>query len=180
MKIENEFISDNEFFKLLNDYGFEYEDGDGKVFITETNETTKIEDILDELIPSLLLVNNIENDIIYIGYYANIKNYPKEYKLYSISNSKPKGINIDIIEEFIPNWMFVKAYKDGKISEEKYEKLYRKQLDKIEWKTMVNILKNLLANKSIILCYEEKEEFGHRHILAEWLEEHTIVKVEEL
>lgn len=144
------------------------------------NENVKVKDVLDELIPSILLVNNIGNNIIYTGHYTNIRNYPKEYKLYSVSNSKPKGIDIDTIEEFIPNWTIIKAYKDNKISEEKYKELYRKQLDEIEWKTMVSILKKLLTNKSILLCYEERYNFCHRHILAKWLEEHTVIKVEEL
>ena len=180
MKIGNQFISDEDWNKILSYYDFEFEEGEGKVFIEETNETISIAEYLDHLIPSILLVENKKNDIIYTGYYDNIKNYPKEYKLYSISNSKPKEINVDIIEEFIPSWYIVKAYKEGKISEEKYEELYRKQLSKIEWDTMINILKKLLTNKSILLCYEKKGSFCHGDILAKWLEENTIIKVEEL
>lgn len=49
----NDFISDDEFFELLSYYDFEFEEGNGEVFIEETSQIVKIEEFLDELIPKL-------------------------------------------------------------------------------------------------------------------------------
>lgn len=132
----------------------------------------------DELLPSLLLAINTGNNVIYTGYYANMKNYSK-YKCYSISNSKPKGIEIDTIKEFVPDWNILKDYKEGKIDKKIYENLYLSQLNKIDWNTGMNILRKLLENKSILLCYEQNS-FCHRHILAKWLEENTVIELREV
>lgn len=58
MEIGNQFISDEDWNKILNYYDFEFEEGEGKVFIEETNETISIEECLEHLIPSILLVEN--------------------------------------------------------------------------------------------------------------------------
>lgn len=51
--MDNDFISDNDFFKLLSCYDVEVEEGDGEIFIEETNKTVKVKEFLDELTPQL-------------------------------------------------------------------------------------------------------------------------------
>lgn len=117
--------------------------------------------------------------VVYTGYYAKLKDY-NGYKAYSISNSKPKGINIDIIKEFIPSWDIVKGYKDGSLTVDEYTILYRSELDSLDKERLKCIINTLLECNSVLLCYEKSDNFCHRHILGKWLEEHTNIKVHEL
>ena len=69
----------------------------------------------------------------------------------------------------------------GKISERKnnyfyiknYYNLVLKQLDAKE-------IFNLFNNGTIFLCYEDNNEFCHRHIVAYWLEKELGIKVPEI
>ena len=72
-------------------------------------------------------------------------------------------------------WFLDKYKKDG--DEEFYKKQYQKEvLDKLDPK---QIFKELGKN-SILLCWEGKGKFCHRHLVARWLEKHLNITVKEI
>lgn len=93
----------------------------------------------------------------------------------SISGDKGKRANFNgkNLSELAPKKEFWQKWHDniGKISEEEnilyYVKEYYHQVLK---KLDPGLLFESLSNKTILLCYEESEEFCHRHLVAFWLE----------
>ena len=93
----------------------------------------------------------------------------------SISGDKGKKVNFKgkNLSELAPKKEFWQKWHDniGKISEEEntlyYVKEYYHQVLK---KLDPELLFDSLPNKTILLCYEESEEFCHRHLVAFWLE----------
>lgn len=117
---------------------------------------------------------------IYTGYYNKVKEY-KDLKLQtiSISRTEPKSIVIDgKIQELCPNNNILWDFKNGKIDEAEYTSEYLSQLDNIGIK---NILLKIhhFGDNVILLCWESPEKFCHRHILADYINEHSLLKVVE-
>lgn len=113
--------------------------------------------------------------MIYTSYFAHINKIPKEYKLYYISTSTVYPM--PQLSCVVPNWQIVKEYKDGIINEEVYTQKYLNMLEN----NKEEILKQIqsLSDNSVLLCYEGKNKFCHRHILAEWLKTYNI-NIEEI
>lgn len=93
----------------------------------------------------------------------------------SISGDKGKRVNFNgkTLSQLAPKKEFWQKWHDniGKISEEEntlyYVKEYYYQVLK---KLDPELLLDSLPNKTILLCYENSEEFCHRHLVAFWLE----------
>lgn len=109
----------------------------------------------------------------YTSYFGNIKNIDKRiYKLASISNKKPRFCDADVLDwSFLgPQSDLLDGYKEGKIDQETYTNIYTKNLEEIwpsiEGWMMVNYNKNI-----VLLCYEGKNKFCHRYILADFLKQ---------
>ena len=84
----------------------------------------------------------------------------ENYKGLSMSNLSPK-------KEFYDIW---KA-NQGKISEEENNLYYiREYYDKVLRYLDPNEIISKFPENPILLCYEEPEEFCHRHLVAFWLE----------
>lgn len=107
------------------------------------------------------------------SYFANWRKFPENYEQISISLYPPKGWNKKELKCFSPSAALLAAYKNHAISEEEYKKVYIQQL--IDRGLTPEKVKNMLPENALLLCYEKKGDFCHRHILAEWLKD-----VEEL
>ena len=113
----------------------------------------------------------MEEKIILTSNYNNMKHGNK----ISISGDKGKKVNFNgnYLSKLAPKKEFWQKWHDniGKISEEEntlyYVKEYYHQVLK---KLDPELLLDSLPNKTILLCYEESEEFCHRHLVAFWLE----------
>jgi len=114
--------------------------------------------------------------MIYTSYFAHISKLPKEYPLYYISNSTINS-RIQQLSCVVPDWHIVKDYKDGLINEEVYTQKYLQMLEDNKEEILKQI-KNL-PNNSVLLCYEGKTKFCHRHVLADWLKTYNI-EIEEI
>jgi uncharacterized protein YeaO (DUF488 family) len=125
----------------------------------------------------------------FTSYYANIKNIPKDYILVSISGDIPDYIKEQMNiwdRRFAPNWDLFKEYKnspEGQQRENKYVERFKNEvLTKYD---STDILKDWsdkagLNEKFVLLCYEVPEDFCHRHIVAEALEEKYGVEIPEI
>ena len=103
------------------------------------------------------------------------KNYKSNnYITYAISGNKGKDVNYEgkCYPKLAPKKSFWKKWHDniGKISDEENNKYYIEQfyievLSKLDVEEVYNELKH-----GILLCYEDNDEFCHRHIVASWIE----------
>lgn len=73
--------------------------------------------------------------------------------------------------QLAPPWSLVKME-----DEKEYTKEYRKILDKLD---PAMVLEDL-GEGAILLCWEKAGEFCHRRLVAEWLEEHLGITVNEI
>ena len=74
-------------------------------------------------------------------------------------------------------------YKRGAITEERYAEIYTNQLELLkenEVDIMVVLEKQMQGIDTILLCYEGKDKFCHRHLLAEWLNDKYGLDIKEL
>lgn len=118
-------------------------------------------------------------------YTCNHKNYDSNYyRTFAISGNRGKDANYtgEVFSLLAPKFSFWKIWHDniGISPEEEnikyYIKEYYKQvLKKLDVKEIYQKLDN-----SILLCYEDNDEFCHRHIVAEWFQMLLDVEVPEV
>lgn len=96
------------------------------------------------------------------------------FKVYSISRDKGKDANyvgdyflsLAPKREFFKTWRHNRGLIDEKTNNEYYmREFYKQVLKELNPEEIYKTLDN-----SILLCYEENNEFCHRHIVAAWLE----------
>lgn len=106
------------------------------------------------------------------------------YKTYSISGDRGREANYkgECYSKLAPKKSFWQVWHDniGKISEEENNKYYieeywREVLSKLDPEEVYDEL-----NGSTLLCYENNNEFCHRHIVAAWFELLLNKKVPEI
>ena len=122
--------------------------------------------------------------MIYTSYYANYKNFG-DAVLVQISRSKPSSVFINYaISEFMPSSSLLFNYKAGKVSEDMYISEYIAQLDKHSDDRYQSFFDWLLSQEKdvVFLCYEGKDKFCHRHILADYLNKKSkgVLNIQEL
>lgn len=110
---------------------------------------------------------------IFTGSYSNCKSG----NLVSISGDKGKSANFNgnAYTKLAPKRDFFVAWKyNTTLSEDENNKYYMKEFYKqvLSQLNPIDTLKELssFGNNVIILCYEQNDEFCHRHLIATWLE----------
>ena len=97
-----------------------------------------------------------------------------KYKVYSISRDKGKDANYSGVcflslapkKEFFKTWRHNRGLINEKTNNEYYmREFYEQVLKPLNPEEIYQKLDN-----SILLCYEEHNEFCHRHIVAAWFE----------
>ena len=74
-----------------------------------------------------------------------------------------------------PLWLFLKYKKD--YDKNFYiENYYKEVLDKLDPQDIYN----KLGEDVVLLCWENPDEFCHRHLVAEWLEWELGIEIKEL
>lgn len=116
---------------------------------------------------------------------GNYKNFNgTNYSHISISKDRGRDANYEgkCFLDLAPNESFFRIWRNniGKISTEennKYyiEEYYKQILEKLDPEEIYSKLSN-----NILLCYEESNQFCHRHIVAAWFEIMLGVKVPEV
>lgn len=115
----------------------------------------------------------------YTGYFAKLKEY-KQIGLIpiSISGKAPDWYDGLEYKKLAPKWVFFKEWKYG--SHKGDNEYYISQFDTqvLKETSVENVLADLanLSNgeldKVILLCYEKPFDFCHRHLVANWINEH--------
>jgi hypothetical protein len=114
----------------------------------------------------------LENINIKTSYFAN---YKKDDAV-SIAFSTPNWFKGEKYKKLAPPKKLLFDYKSGLVNEKEYREVYLK--DVLNKLNPNEIAKEL--NNKVLLCYEKSEDFCHRKLVAEWLEENLNIKVEEV
>jgi len=110
------------------------------------------------------------------SYFGN-KNLSKIPKQLLVSISARSPIDIRIYKPLCPSWNLVSNYKEKRISEQDYIKIYYEEyLNRLDAQKTFNEI----GEESIILCYERPEKFCHRHLVADWFKHNLNIDVKEL
>lgn len=92
------------------------------------------------------------------------------YKHVSICGKAPDWYIGLQYKKLAPKWSFFKDYKDGKIDQHEYTRLYNELvLSKNDPEEFYHYLERLNSDCVVLLCYEKPNEFCHRHLIANWL-----------
>jgi uncharacterized protein (DUF488 family) len=90
----------------------------------------------------------------------------------------PATFKGDACEALAPTWSLVNGLKSGEISKEKYTSVYKNMLEFFDAEQLAKDLESE-GSDVVLLCFEKRGEFCHRHLVSEWLNKNNI-KCEEL
>ena len=87
--------------------------------------------------------------------------------------SGPRRLDITAIKGsdlFRPNWEIVSAFKNGNMSEEEYEKVYRSMMQRSYKNYKDGWDRLLVCDYAVLVCFCKADTFCHRYLLADYLE----------
>ena len=123
--------------------------------------------------------------MIYTSYYANYRKFKGMFRV-SISRTAPINSYDLQLTKLAPTADLLQKYKRNSITNEEYTSVYHNQLLKLEndgyITKFVKALSTLqeLQGDVVLLCYEKKGDFCHRHLLAEYLNNNHNTNIREL
>lgn len=112
----------------------------------------------------------------------------KSGNLVSISGDKGKSVGFvgNAYTKLAPKKVFWNIWRDniGKIDEDENNKyymseFYKQVLSKLDANIVLEELQ-AFGKDVILLCFEEENEFCHRHLVATWLERSLKIEVKEI
>ena len=120
--------------------------------------------------------------IIRTSYYYKVRNKAEHYYTVASSLTAPTGEYDRHAVKLAPTQDMLWYYKNSFISEAEYTRMYNKILDKLKADgSLDGFVKDFRKHdKVLLLCYEGKYKFCHRHILAEYLNKHYGLNITEL
>lgn len=100
-----------------------------------------------------------------------------KYAMVRVSKGMPEWFAfsnmVEEIPEVYPSWEIIMGIKKGIINEKQYTQNYMQQLATLDRDAILEKLREISsANEDkdvVLLCWESRDKFCHRHILAEWL-----------
>lgn len=114
---------------------------------------------------------------LYTSYFANWRNWKKLNNTFNVAVTrfKPKYMDfkregIELIQPLSPPKELLLAYKNNKVTEKDFEKQFRKYIISNEEsiKSIDEICRCLDNGTNVLmLCFEKKDMFCHRHILSQ-------------
>jgi uncharacterized protein YeaO (DUF488 family) len=122
--------------------------------------------------------------IFHTSNYASLDKIPENYIKVSISGAISDQIaeNIDVHEKRLaPSWDIYKEYKETN-DYKLYTKRFKEEiLSNVDLDDIIEELRTNYGDKHVVLlCYEKPNEFCHRHIVAEAIEEKYGIQVPEV
>lgn len=104
-----------------------------------------------------------------------------DYLLVSISRRSPKHWAGAQCKDFAPSSSLLAQYHRG-MSEVEYTDRYRQEIDELSdfYSVFVQLAKLAKGRDIVLLCYEKKGDFCHRHILSDIVFERYGYRINEL
>lgn len=107
---------------------------------------------------------------IYTSNYASVKKIPEGFQPIAISVGPPKWFKGTVDKRLAPSWAMMKKPRAD------YDRLFAAQLKKLDAKQIISEL----PENAVLLCYESHNDWCHRRMVAEWLEQELDIVVPEL
>ena len=120
--------------------------------------------------------------IIRTSYYYKVRNKAEDYYKVAISLTAPTGEYDSNAVKLAPTQDMLWYYKNSFISEAEYTRMYKEILDKLKSDgALSGFVEDFKEHdKVLLLCYEGKYKFCHRHILDDYLNRHYALDITEL
>jgi uncharacterized protein (DUF488 family) len=94
----------------------------------------------------------------------------------SIAGKCPVSYKGKEYKKLAPKYWFFKKYKEDGDEEFYTTQYYKEVLDKLDTKEVYNEL----GEDAILVCWENPDEFCHRHIVAKWLSLNLGIEIKEI
>lgn len=110
---------------------------------------------------------------IYTSYFANLRNLPPSITPVSVALYPPKGYTGLKYPKLYPPPELLSKRKSGLISDSEYITWYTTQvLNNLDPNQVINELLDMSNSPVCLTCYEQPQQFCHRHIIRNWLLRH--------
>ena len=106
--------------------------------------------------------------MIYTSYFSHLKSileFRPDITPFSIARSQPTGFSLRSIPSLFPLLSTLSRYKHGFIGAGEYTKIY---YSTVLAKTSFEEIDNLASDDILLLCWEGRNKFCHRHLVSEW------------
>jgi len=107
------------------------------------------------------------------SYFAVSSEHPKAV---SIAARAPRWFKGREYKKLAPKYWFFKKYKEDGDAEFYTEQYQKEVLDKLDPQTVFNEL----GEDAVLLCWEGKDLFCHRRLVADWFKKKLNIEVPEL
>lgn len=110
---------------------------------------------------------------IYTTYFAKVGELPKNIVPIAICGRSPDSWRGLEYKRLAPKWVFFKVWKETHDNDYYIREFADKVTGKLDANSVVRELEILSAGLDVALvCYEKPGDFCHRHLVADWLNEH--------
>lgn len=113
--------------------------------------------------------------MIYTTYFSNLRNLPENILPISIAGKAPFWYNGAEYKKLAPKYDFFMKWKENH-DNDYYIKCFKEQvLNKINIIGFITDIMDIMVDNGIpdggvaLVCYERPEDFCHRHLVREWL-----------
>lgn len=107
---------------------------------------------------------------VYTSYFAKLDKIPKDIYPIAISCTVPNWVNIARYVPLAPPYSLLSRYKKDKDSIAFEVEFRETVLGHLEKEKVLNQLEQISNGKDVVLmCYEKRGDFCHRHLVASWL-----------
>lgn len=107
-------------------------------------------------------------------YFAKAKSLPVSDDLVSIARVTPQGFKGRVMPQLMPSSNLLWRAKNNLCTQAEYVKEFTQQLAKLD----IHVIAKELGPNAIMICYEGKGRFCHRHLVAEWLQNNGYIVTE--
>ena len=112
---------------------------------------------------------------IFSTYFAKLKFFPMDMIPISICGKAPAWYDGIQYKKLAPKYGFFKQWQVTHDNDYYIEHFNSEVLSPLNPEEIVNELSRLSNGKDVVLiCYEKPTDFCHRHLVAQWLDEHGI------
>ena len=114
--------------------------------------------------------------MIYTSYFGKLKSLPKNIIPVAICSGLPEWYHRGWYKKLAPTWKIWKHWDENHDEVRYRETYFSTVLAKLNQDTVVEELNEFIRNYPLgteiaLICYEKPEDFCHRHLVAEWLQE---------
>ena len=118
--------------------------------------------------------------VIYTSYFAQLRKIPDNIVPISICAKAPDWYSGIQYKKLAPKYGFLMKYKQNQDRDAYINSFQKEILDVLNQDDVVSELSALSEGKDIVLlCFEKTQDFCHRHLVADWLNEHPKYRVVE-